>query len=547
MEKKKKPAARMENKKRPAARMEKKKKPAARADDQAVRHMDVRRALGVITRGFVLCMFVIHALSISGNYMQIRYKQRVYVLLLTLMAAATLLVLFYQAAQGRRPGFGFKKWAKCIKIHEYMLLGYWAVMLLSALLSPYQENVWLGVTRPEGFWLQSAYIASFFMISRFYKPDERDMLVYVSVMALISVYGVFQYYGLDFLELAPEEFYGPKLLLFSTINNRNVASTLLVMAFGFGVVMFTQKSKKRDWAYFVCALILFYALLITDTESGYVGLLLAGALSLALLVRDRHMAARLCALFACFFALLFINGSVYPLLQTGWEGWFAPWPFGGLLAIAPYAAGAFAAAAALFKFLKVKTPKISGKVWRRGWPVLFIALLVLLCACMPVIAGATQLRSFDELNEMLHGNIEDTFMSNRAYIWSRALTLVPDRPLIGHGPDAFEAAFKVFYDESAELFGVYFDKAHSEWVQALVDVGALGFAALMGFYGALFYAARKKTGNTFTLALGFAMLVYVIQAAFNFATPVAHPIVWTVWGVFGARIQNDDESELPAI
>lgn len=96
-----------------------------------------------------------------------------------------------------------------------------------------------------------------------------------------------------------------------------------------------------------------------------------------------------------------------------------------------------------------------------------------------------------------------------------------------------------------EFIGAWFDKPHNEYIQCLVDVGILGFAAIMAFYVLLFWDARKKLNDTLPLALGVAVLCFLVQAFFNFATAISHGIVWTVIGVFGASAYMQPEEALP--
>jgi len=45
------------------------------------------------------------------------------------------------------------------------------------------------------------------------------------------------------------------------------------------------------------------------------------------------------------------------------------------------------------------------------------------------------------------------------------------------------------------------------------------------------------------LALAAALLCHMAQAFFNFVSPFAHPVVWTLWGVLGATLYANAQTE----
>lgn len=520
--------------------MSKKKKATAtpnRASQPIADTVSLRGSMQYIVRVFVLAMFTFFPLNMSSNWTLVQTKVRTLYLLLMLALISAVFVLFYQVTQGRKLKVDFRGFLKSIRPYEYAILAYWVIMLVSALLSSYPEYVWKGSTdRTEGFFMQSLYLLLFLLVGRFYRPKMQDMLVLCVGCAVVCGYGIFQYYGLDFFQLSANGEYGPKMFLVSTMSNKNVASTYFTIAFCVGYVCFVQKTARWYWAFLPATLITFYMLVLGDTESGYIGVLVAGALSLALVVKDRRCAARLCLLLAGCFALLWVHGLVYPLLAVDWPfGAFPPSNVGGFLSVLPFAAAFFAVLTAGFQFLKVPTPKLPAKAWRFGWPVLLVLLIALLAFSLPTIAEASGIYSLQELTKILQGDISDSFMSGRMFTWRRAITLVPEHLWLGTGPDSFSRAFMPFYLESVDFMGVWFDKAHNEYLQLLIDVGLLGLLAMLAVYFTTFWQARKRyTKDTIVLATGVAMLCFVVQAFFNFSTPIAHPIVWTMWGVFAA-------------
>lgn len=514
-----------------------------------ITYLSMKKPMQYIMRLLVLGIFSFFPLNFSNNYTTVEVKLRTYYLLLILAAACALFVFLYLLGQKQKIKIDFQQLFKSIRPYEYAILAYWVVLLISAICSPYSQNRWIGASeRPEGFFIQSLYIITLLMVGRFYKPNMQDFVVLCLFAVIISIYGILQYYGLDLLSLntSPEE-YGRDLLLVATMSNRNIASVYFVIAFCVGYVLFTQKSKRWHWAFFPCALILFYMLLIGDTESGYLGLLFACGFSVALVIKDRYCAARLFLLLSGCVALMWIYGITYHMLPNSWiDGIPVATNVDKVLPVLPYVSLFFGMLAACFRYVKIKPRMLSGKAWRIGWPTALLLCIIAILAFMPVIARVTGVASLQEIADMMRGDIDDNFFSARIFVWRRAVTLLPNQPLFGYGPDMFVNAFKGFYAETREMYGFYFDKVHSEYLQVLIDAGVFGLVSLLALYFLAFWNARKKFIYPFVLAAGVAMLCFLVQASFNFSTPIAHPIVWTMWGIFLAA-GNAVPEELSAL
>ncbi len=503
------------------------------------KYIHIAPAAAYIAAFFVLAIFTFHPINYGNNYIIETTKQRTFFILLALSLVACGGVLFYQLTQG----YKFKKTSlsavfRGIRPYEYALLAYWCVLLLSALLSPYPQYVMQGYTqRSEGFLTQTCYIVAFFFVARFYKPCMRDMLIFCATAAIVAALGILQYYGLSPIRTQANAGVGPALLLVSTMSNRNILSTYLTLAFFVSLVCFLQKEKRWHWSFLPCLFAIFYMLLLGDTESGYFGILFAGGFCFALYVRDKFSAARFFAFLSGCACLMLVHAHTYPALAKANGMTFPPLSIAAFVPALPFIAVAMALLAALFFFAKL--PALPPKGWRRGWLVALVLLLVLFAVFLPVIAEKSAIPSLQQLSEISRGNVDDSFMSYRAFAWRHALKLSSQRPLFGFGPDAFGIAFKEqFAQASVEQTGALFDKVHNEYLQTLVDEGWLGLLTLLAFYMLLFWSARKHLHKTLPLALFTAMLCFAGQAFFNFSTPIAHPVVWTMWGVFAASCRK---------
>lgn len=490
-----------------------------------------------IVRGFVLAIFVVHPLIIMPDtYYSIVDTKRIFFTVVLVATCALLLglTLVTETTVSGLAGWpGWKKIWRHVRPYEYALLAYFLVMVLATIFNAqYKDAAIFGSNvNNEGLLMQTAYLLTAVAVGRLYKPREWDLFALCASATVVSVIGIFQYYGMDFLHLFPveKEGYlpvGHRITFLSTMSNRNIVSTYLCLAFCVCVVLFSQYKKKIHWAYLPMAWIIFYTLIIGDSESGYVGIAAAMLLLFPFVAKTAKCAARFFALFAgCSFSLWLIARA---FASREWAFFFSPiQPL-----FLPVTAGLLAVAALLFF---VPLPRLPQKLYRIGWYVLLVIIVVVGIAFLPAIAEKTQNPTLYQAAEILDGNIDDSFGTGRVFVWRHAMQLVPDHAILGHGPDQFYPNFLTAYGEKAALFsGENFTKAHNEYVQFLVDTGALGLLCMLAFYALVFWRARKGVDQPMTMAVILTMTCFLVQAFFNFSTPLAHPVVWTLWGVLAA-------------
>ena len=136
-----------------------------------------------------------------------------------------------------------------------------------------------------------------------------------------------------------------------------------------------------------------------------------------------------------------------------------------------------------------------------------------------------------EASELMHGRWDDDFGSGRLYIWRNVLQLVPERPLLGGGPDTLglrtNAAFERFDESLGILIHSGIDAAHNEYLNILVNQGAL---ALLPYMAMLIASAvrwvRDSEKEPIILICGCAILGYSIQAFFGISSPISTPYLW---------------------
>lgn len=504
---------------------------------------DFKKQMQIVTTVFVIAMFTLHPLIITdklyGNITDVKLAS--HIILTTLLAVLTGLAGLLVLLNGFIPGLeNIKKWLKKFKPYEIALLCFIVLCFVSALFSDdRQVAFWGGTNRNEGFFIWLSYIFIFFMVSRFYLFKKSHINIFLITANLICIYSICQFYGMDFLNLyfkTGESLtlpVGKNVLFFATMSNKNMLSIYTSLTFSVSAILFVRKQQQHiDWLYFLSAMISIYATICADTESGYVGLLVGFAILFGVIIRDKGCLARFLLVFAGCTLLIWVMSVTYPvfmgnefILQTSLKN---PLLYGAII----------------FLIIAVIVQKINWtiniplKTWNTVWPIALLVLIISGLLILPIIAERTQISVLVELNNMLHGELQDEMGSGRIFIWRNALTLIPQKPLLGYGPDNFYRVFTGAFGElGMEKFGVVFDKAHNEFIQLAVDVGLLGLISILSFYALFLLRASKYAEDQIIMTLAVALVAFLVQSFFNFAQPFTTPIVWTLWGIFAARLR----------
>jgi hypothetical protein len=143
-----------------------------------------------------------------------------------------------------------------------------------------------------------------------------------------------------------------------------------------------------------------------------------------------------------------------------------------------------------------------------------------------------------QAREMMHGRLEDDFGSSRGWIWKSAVSVIPDNPVLGTGPDTFYFALgEDLQDEARARYGVSYDKAHNIFLQITVCMGIPALIAFLIFIGSIFISAVKKAfERPLLLAFGAAALSYTIQSFFCVEVPITTPLYWIALGIMASEV-----------
>jgi hypothetical protein len=450
--------------------------------------------------------------------------------------------------------------ARRFSIAEWALFAFIAWAFISAVIS-WTQNwfggiVWWGAEkRYEGFISYLCYAAAFMLVARFYKPKRLHLLIIAGSAVFISLYGVLQFLGVDILKLFPYErqdllSIGHLTAFFrTTLGNVNIVSAYC----SFAILLFTglYAGARSKWQYlYLGAGLASFALSLTTGNSGdahAVAVLGAMVLLIPYWIASRERLSRIFIMLSGW-CVIYAGQSAYlsvmkRRLENGedfrWSdaNFLQAYEHKNIALFLILAAGLLAAGLCMLYLL-------------RTWPVrafkmvgVGILPVIILCAVIGLEMLGTRFADNPDniiwqAREMMHGRLEDDFGSSRGWVWKRAVSVIPDNPVFGTGPDTFEYALgEELQMEAGERYNIKFDKAHNIFLQIAVCMGIPALLAYLAFLGGVFVPAVKAAfDRPVLLAFGAASLSYVIQSFFCVEVPITTPLVWISLGVMACEV-----------
>lgn len=135
-----------------------------------------------------------------------------------------------------------------------------------------------------------------------------------------------------------------------------------------------------------------------------------------------------------------------------------------------------------------------------------------------------------ELSEVLHGNFDEKFGSNRIRIWKNVLSVIDEAPVFGKGPDTmllenFEP-FTRYYPDKGRDVTTTIDVAHNEFLNVLYHQGIVGLASYLAIVISAFIKWLKSGKKRVSSALLCACVCYLAQSFFTFSMCLSAPYFW---------------------
>lgn len=181
---------------------------------------------------------------------------------------------------------------------------------------------------------------------------------------------------------------------------------------------------------------------------------------------------------------------------------------------------------------------------KKGKRLLFAcdgALILLALFAVSTVTGGT----LYELRCLLRGDVQDDFGSGRIYIWRQVLSLVPQHPWLGTGPDTMAAAAIEWggtYNEALDgTLNIMIDTAHNEYLGILYHQGIFALLAYLAALADILRRLVRRHDNAACAALGMAVVCYLIQAFFGFSMCASAGLFWLSLGLLENGLSREQQ------
>ena len=499
--------------------------------------------VNVVISLFTILITLVFPLIYNNSYIDILvFKYRFYwgcvvaMLALCLFFSIIMLVIDISKNGGQRTKSFFsrllpKNWRKTLCAADIWVIMFWIMLVISTLQSDYfYESFWGNEGRYSGLFLLTLYVATYFMISRFWKVKVWILDLFLLSGIGVCYVGITDYFRMDILNfrynIAPEHWD----IFTSTIGNINFYTAYIAMVLGVAAAWFTiTKSKVRAiWCY-LCMVICFFAIIMGSSDNAYLALAaLFGFLPL-ILFKSKIGIRRYLLMIATFGTVIqcidFIN-QAYADTVIGLDGLFNILTnFNGLI----YAVAGLWLAYIVVCLLSKNSKSLAdpaGSVLVYSWAGFLLVSVLLVGSLMFHANMGGNAERYGALGKYLVFN--DSWGTNRGYIWRKSFELYKDfkpmHKLFGHGADTF--GILTVSKLGAEM-PERFENAHNEYLQYFITIGPMGLISYVAFLGSAVARMWKSVGTKpYIIGCCFAIICYIIQAVVNISVPITSPVMW---------------------
>ncbi|MGN0400375.1 MAG: O-antigen ligase family protein [Blautia sp.] len=451
-----------------------------------------------ISQIYCYLMLGVFPLFFTNYYYNIQISKSIFFQVLTFLTAGVSFVLWL---------YGGKKEASDIVLSDVLFLLFAIVSVLSAALSPYGMD---GFTGKSGRYIGALFLlagclcysitSGLFTKEKNNKEQEEMLrLVFYTAGTVVEVLGILHFLGvnvLGFLEQVPEIYQGMYL---STLGYINVYAGFCMIVTVSVMAAYCLSGKKL---LLVLVFVGFLGLFAGNSDGGFLGFFLGFFLIFLFLSKEKETQTRFWKLLFLFF----ISGiSAFFLEKYGVRS-FTGIP--SLLSRPQVAFGAILISMVLRRGIK-KKPKITGSAG--------------------IAAGVILL--------LLSGNrmvFDDTWGSNRGYIWRKILEAFNEAPIIrkllGYGPDTLKQILESSSGEMLEKTGALYDSAHNDVLQYLITTGILGTVIWIGCFWSVCMCGWKCGTKEVSVWL-FPFICYFAWSLINVSQPVITPLYFFMAGM----------------
>ena len=481
---------------------------------------------------YLAIMFCFFPLYFSNQYSNIRHDKYNIFLLFTSMLIIVELVILLSSFTNSNKLKADKKWYQTLSIPDICMIAFILLAFISTILSDNMENAITGnMGRNNGLILLLLYVAVYFAITRLYMFYEYIFLALAIGAGLVSFLAIINFFYIDPLNMFIG--YAERYVIdfSSTIGNKNLLASYICVCLPVLMMLFMNTSNKNfKWVYFASMVLNFGALIVANSDSGYLGFFAFLVILLFYYIRKPKM---LCMYFFSLFSMFAFAKviRVFSFIMKDYNKGLSSIPsffvYEGLFSfILVVLCGLLAY---LFFFISNKNPEL---IFHRA--VFWVAIgifLFLLGAVVYMFVYYTFIDTTSKLNEIQkYFRFSNRWGTHRGYMWIKSTEIFSNfgikDMLFGCGPDNYYYAFSPYFTELSTLYGDGSTNcAHNEYLNYLVTNGILGLTAYVGIIiSTVVRAIKYSKVNPFAMICCSGVICYALQAIVNIAQPITTPI-----------------------
>lgn len=512
----------------------------------------------------VLCVFPFYYHNYYYDILKTKYK--FYWMSVVAMAAVCLVValvflfvdrLEYNGANLKRFAGYFRPESLKKQPAAYKFLAAFLILAtISTLLSDYKfESFWGNEGRFSGLFLLFLYALSVFMIGKLGRIKKWHLDLFLLAGVLVCLFGITDYFRMDILGWKANVKQGEADSFTSTLGNINTYTAYVALVMGVSCGLFvTEKNIFRNIWYYGVLLISFFAIVTGQSDNAYLALGALFALFPLVLFATRKGIIRYMTVVSSFMTIIKVIDEInkrMPEKVIGLRGIFnilaehsyleviviVLWL---LVAVLYIGDRAFMEAREYMENKEAREARV-GK-WLR---ILWLCLLAAGALAVVYVLYDANFGPNPEKYESISSYVifNDRWGTSRGYCWRIGWESYMEQPLIhklfGFGPDTFGILTWGFRKESLDVYGVFFESAHNEYLQYLVTMGPFTLLAYILFLVAsCVRMMRYVKERPWILAPLGATVCYGAQAFVNINLPIATPIMWTLLAIGLAMCRN---------
>lgn len=404
-----------------------------------------------------------------------------------------------------------------------------AGLCVSALLSPYGIVTLIGSSRYDGLFTWLLYGCVFLGVSAYGMPRLSYAYALAGSGAVNCVIAIVQLLGNNALWLFPNNrtFYDSGVYytgeFLGLIGNTDLLAAFfcLTIPVCFGAYLLFGGGKTA--VLLPSGALCLFVLLESGVSGGVVGLILCILIGAPLVVSDRERLVRALRILALLLAVMAISIGL-KFSENGVEIKLCK------LSLPLFITAIFLVfCGSLFQKINIRLCKLQGVL-------LIVEILCVASALVWIYVIPPESGTLHELSRLLHGEVLDSFGSNRVTIWKDVWNLIRERPLLGGGPGTLKlrtgVEFSRFVEESGRTLRVHVDNAHNEYLNLWVNGGAVSLLPYLMMMGATVRRFWKYRERRVAGALLLPLLAWWGEALFGLGLCVILPMMWIIWGIF---------------